>query len=125
VPASALLEGTDDDGIKIRARLVTLSVREQTDPTWRFEDSEHTLLALREEAARLADQTVIDRCELSYGRLHFFGGDTNTYRETALRLLHRRHDHLRESARGQRLLLAVMNAETPCWGGSALRSGAR
>ena len=88
VAASALLEGTDD-AVKIRARLVTLSVREQTDPTWRFEDSEHTLLALREEAARLADQTVIDRCELSYGRLHFFGGDTNTYRETALRLLPR------------------------------------
>ena len=45
---------------EIRAQLVLLAVREQTDPSWRFDDSEQTLLALREEAARLGDQTVIE-----------------------------------------------------------------
>jgi class 3 adenylate cyclase len=89
VTSSALLDGTDDPAIRIRAHLVALSVREQTDPSWRYEDSHDPLLALREEAARLGDQMVIDRCELSYGRLLFFGGDTSTRREISLRLLPR------------------------------------
>jgi class 3 adenylate cyclase/tetratricopeptide (TPR) repeat protein len=87
--AAALVEGTADPAIRIRAELVALSVREQTDPTWRFGDSERTLLALRDEAAHLGDQVVVDKCELAYARLRFFGGDSNTYREAALRLLPR------------------------------------
>ncbi|MEX1262337.1 MAG: adenylate/guanylate cyclase domain-containing protein [Actinomycetota bacterium] len=89
LPASALVEGTGDPAIRIRAQLVALSVREQTDPTWRYEESERLLLALRDEAARLGDQVVIDKCELSYARLRFLGGDSLTHRETALRLLPR------------------------------------
>jgi tetratricopeptide (TPR) repeat protein len=88
-PASAVLEDTEDPAIRIRAQLVTLSVREQTDPSWRFDDSERPLIALREEAARLGNQMVIDKIELSYARLRFFGGDSNNYRETARRLLPR------------------------------------
>ena len=89
VSAAALLEATDDPAIRIRARLVTLSVREQTDPEWRVDDSELPLLALREEAALLGDQMVIDMCEISYGRMRFFGGDTGTRRAISLRLLPR------------------------------------
>jgi class 3 adenylate cyclase/tetratricopeptide (TPR) repeat protein len=89
VSASASLDESDDATIKIRARLVSLSVREQTDPSWHFDDSEGPLMELRAEAARLGDQMVIDKCELAYGRLRFFGGDSNSYRETARRLLAR------------------------------------
>ncbi len=89
VTGSPLVDTTEDRAIGIRARLVVLAVREQTDPSWRFDDSEHTLLALREEAARLGDQMVIDRCELAYGRLRFYGGDSGTRRAISLRLLPR------------------------------------
>jgi tetratricopeptide (TPR) repeat protein len=89
VPASGLLEASHDPTVQIRARLVSLSVREQTDPTWRFDDSERILRALREEAERLGEQMIVDKCELYYGRLCFFGGDTGTQREVSLRLLPR------------------------------------
>jgi tetratricopeptide (TPR) repeat protein len=83
------LLANDDPLVRIRAELVGLVATTWTDPTFRHDEGRARLEVLRERALAVGSQELADRCDLMIGLIVFFGGQTEAFREIALRLLPR------------------------------------
>jgi class 3 adenylate cyclase/tetratricopeptide (TPR) repeat protein len=81
---------TSDERVRMRAELVCVVGRGQTDPSQTVAAATRRFEAIRERAERAGYEDLVDRSTLLLGLYAFFAGQAGAWRETALHLYPKR-----------------------------------